>query len=299
MGEFGVRLTQLQAPQQPYESLVRYQLDKARRCPEGAVVLLGDSSLGNGVDATLLSQLLGRPVVNLALTGHDSFLGTYYLAREALPNNPSLLVCIVTPETFRLPVSKRVLDLLGEGESSFSFETLAAQIFATSEMVGQSKVYHKTLFERAYGLRLLGFRQDTERHVAQLEKLDYLPQGPPRDWDKLPARQVTRFEAEPDHLLWAQKTQQLCASYGKPILWALGPSFEGAYSQPEFEAQAQAVLPDFPRLYPGLANFPAPLLGDTASHLNAEGRDQYTRQVAKAIRDLDHSKGGENGAESG
>src|SRR5262249_16834400 len=62
--------------------LLRYQKQKLARS-HAALVLVGDSSLGNAIDAELLSQLSGKPTINLALTGSHGFEGAYNMLRRA------------------------------------------------------------------------------------------------------------------------------------------------------------------------------------------------------------------------
>lgn len=58
--------------------LLRYQEEKiSNRARIAETVLVGDSSLGNAVDAALFGQITGAPAVSLALTGTFHYGGAY------------------------------------------------------------------------------------------------------------------------------------------------------------------------------------------------------------------------------
>lgn len=79
-----------------FAQLYRYQLAKLAQAAPAAdtVVLVGDSSLGNAVDARAWSAALQRPVLSLALTGDYGYQGTLNMLRRALRHGPVGLVVV-------------------------------------------------------------------------------------------------------------------------------------------------------------------------------------------------------------
>jgi len=83
--------------------LVRYQTDKiSKSSSEIDTVFLGDSSLGNAIDAKLFSQLSGRTSLNLALTGWNFNLPGYYNLLTRLSENTQVknIVLFMSPQDF-------------------------------------------------------------------------------------------------------------------------------------------------------------------------------------------------------
>ena len=84
--------------------LYHFQQAKLAKAPVALdLVMLGDSSLGNGVDARLMAQLTGRSVLNLALSGSALGLAANDVQlRDALKQHRIRnLVIMATPADFR------------------------------------------------------------------------------------------------------------------------------------------------------------------------------------------------------
>ena len=82
----------------PFEVLLDHQ--RAKLAGDlGSVVFVGDSSLGNAVNAQLFSQLSGSKATNLALTAGYGYQGTLQMIEAVLKHrHPSDFVIVQTPE---------------------------------------------------------------------------------------------------------------------------------------------------------------------------------------------------------
>ena len=79
--------------------LLRTQLDRLEAAKEIDVVLLGDSSLGNAVDARAWSRESGKNVLALPLAGYFGYEGTLNMLRRVLRHDrPELVVVMQTIE---------------------------------------------------------------------------------------------------------------------------------------------------------------------------------------------------------
>ena len=67
-----------------FSHLLQYQIDKLEQAPAVDILLVGDSALGNAIDAAAWSQALQRPVLSAALTGTYGYGGSYNMIRRAL-----------------------------------------------------------------------------------------------------------------------------------------------------------------------------------------------------------------------
>ena len=79
--------------------ILDYQLDKLAAVRDVGVLLLGDSSLGNAVEARDWERALQRPVLSLALTGDFGYEGSLNMLRRSLRRvRPDLVVLVHTLE---------------------------------------------------------------------------------------------------------------------------------------------------------------------------------------------------------
>jgi hypothetical protein len=67
-----------------FNDLYQYQLGKIRAAGELDTVFVGDSSLGNAIDARRWRELSGRPALNLSLTGAYGYAGSLNMLRRIL-----------------------------------------------------------------------------------------------------------------------------------------------------------------------------------------------------------------------
>ncbi|MFO1067354.1 MAG: hypothetical protein U1E14_02410 [Geminicoccaceae bacterium] len=86
-------------------ALLRYQIDKLEAAAPADVVLVGDSSLGNAIDARRWSEALDRPVLSLALSGDFGYAGSLNMLRRTLERwTPKLVVVMHTADIATRPV---------------------------------------------------------------------------------------------------------------------------------------------------------------------------------------------------
>jgi hypothetical protein len=89
-----------------YQVLQDYQTAKLAEDRPFDTILVGDSSLGNGVDAEYLGALTGTEPANLALTGMYGFAGAYNMVKRAVRSHPvESVIVMVTLSTWQKPVS--------------------------------------------------------------------------------------------------------------------------------------------------------------------------------------------------
>lgn len=89
-----------------YSDLLKYQLDKIEHATQIDTIFIGDSTLGNSVDARAFDALTGRRSLNLALTGLYGYAGSFNMLRRAVEQHPVRLVVVVqTLDMMQRPVS--------------------------------------------------------------------------------------------------------------------------------------------------------------------------------------------------
>jgi len=74
----------------PYEQLYQYQVGKISQADKFDTIFIGDSSLGNLIDAEYFSEETGQKAMNLALMGSYGYAGSYNMLKRAYAKNPDL-----------------------------------------------------------------------------------------------------------------------------------------------------------------------------------------------------------------
>lgn len=91
-----------------YQALYAYQLEKLSRESGVKTVFVGDSSLGNSINADLFTKLSGKKTINLALTGRYGYAGSYNMLKKAVSNGRNTVEHVVVMHTANMmkrPVS--------------------------------------------------------------------------------------------------------------------------------------------------------------------------------------------------
>ena len=87
-----------------FNELYQYQLKKLDSKRQVDIVFIGDSSLGNAIDAAQVAKKSGKSAVNLALTGAYGYGGTYnMLRRVSAAWHPEIVIIMQTPAMMMRP----------------------------------------------------------------------------------------------------------------------------------------------------------------------------------------------------
>ncbi|MBF0449951.1 MAG: hypothetical protein HQK75_04555 [Candidatus Magnetomorum sp.] len=90
----------------PYHELYLYQTKKLNDQSNIDTIFIGDSSLGNAINANLFNSKTGLKSVNLALTGMYGYAGSYNMLKKAVRKNRiKNVIMIQTIETLTRSVS--------------------------------------------------------------------------------------------------------------------------------------------------------------------------------------------------
>lgn len=259
-----------------HSGLLAYQLAKLDTAPDGTVLLLGDSSLGNTIAAAAWSQALGRPVVNAALTGEFGYQGSLNLLRRALRRfRPSLVVLLHTLEMPRRRPEWKGLVYTAETPADLAGAPLGKVIreLASLDLPG-----------RALARWLVG----PPALAPGLVDVDYSPQrsrkpGAPR---RRMGEPQLADEVREKGLGWLDPIGALCRAEGLPCLYAHGPFPEpfctesAAYIAAANERITQAglhVVSDTPLCMPQAD------VGDSEDHVAPELKAAYSEAYRKLV----------------
>ena len=200
--------------------LLKYQKSKLRQNLQIDVALLGDSSLGNSIDAHAWSKKQANNTISLALTGAYGFGGTYIFAKEAISRGAKYLVIVNTIDIFNRPIE----------------QDYKAVVFASSSLrdILNSDIGFKTVFETILSIdlatsafhvglaRLFHYQAPNKYPVQLIKKVDYIPQGKPIDTNQFDGRiNLKKTALEKTNFL--KKIAELCRQYKVTCYYAHGP----------------------------------------------------------------------------
>jgi hypothetical protein len=194
--------------------LYRYQVGKLKTAARGGTVFVGDSSLGNGVDAAEWSRLSGAPALNLALTGGYGYGGPYNVARRATATaQPRRIVLVSTIEMMQRETTWRGY-IITAGRDLSRPDLPAWEMFRVVLDGGLAVNAVKFIFS--------GGRAG--RGIVN----DYMRQTSPLDQRTLPerARRLEGARINPDQALFLRRLAEFCRTSGIECLYAHGPVAE-------------------------------------------------------------------------
>jgi len=281
--EIGMRMMNLPEYRTTTEQLMDHQIAKVRELPDGAVVFLGDSSLGYAIDSSTASEILGKPVVNLALSSLCVTIGDAFMLNETLKHSkPREVVIMHTLEMW--PCELR--DDMGAAlKQCFTGakpdEPLPWRVASHLALARDSRHFKRMYFSTRLGIKLPGISPKDHSVIHN----DYVIHSAPLPWTNIPAIGMGTFRISSDAEEGLHATLRTCAEANIPVtivssvLRAQVVDRSATYLH-----EADMWLRNIAAQYPGARiawTMPTPLpdhiLGDTLSHLRPALKRPYTR----------------------
>ena len=259
--------------------LFLYQREKMRAPGPVDTVFVGDSSLGNAIDARVWSELTGRPARNLALTGAFGYGGTLNMARQSVGRHrPREIIIMQTPEM--LTRSGGLLGYLHTLDRLPSLNEVPLSVLL------EAYVNLDTVI--AVAGRVL--RASEPRHLdARL--YDFVKQG--RPLAEIPgfaqrygSEVLRREQLNAGHLPFLERIAALCRAERIRCTYAHGPILESycANSARYFEEANAMIESTGLRVLPGTPIcMPLSDAGDTQDHVRLERRPSYTAKYLELM----------------
>lgn len=259
-------------------NLFDYQVRKIDQAGAVDIVFVGDSSLGNAIDADLFGRLAGAHTLNLALSGTYGVGASYNMIRRSFErHHPQLVVVMQSLKTMKRP----------EAAAGYFFTTDHPQ-WSDLSPVELAKVY---LSFRAASETVSEIRRNGLTRMATAMVGDYVPQQM-RSTDRLtPMAEVADEPLLPgmisrEQLRFLRRIGAFCKAERIACLYASGPIYDGYCVQ---SAAYQAALAEAVR-EAGLTMvegtplcMPIDQVGDAVDHVKPEFKDEYTRRYFAAI----------------
>jgi hypothetical protein len=278
------------------EHLLDYQQHKVPRITDGALIFVGDSSLGSAIDARALSARLDKPVFNFALVGSASTIGDYYLVREALAQGKKLsgIVIMHTSDLWTRRIDQDTVRAVEYRFAPFGLESVSLRLARTLSLVRQSKAYKKLFLAQEKGIsyepQVFAKSLNRQAEIAEgLSAVDYVPQGKAPNWVKKRARGISgKLRIDRSLEQWFDRTVALGNAAGVPVyvtispLWSRVVRRSAAYNRElanwlNYKSETKRFTLLFDRALP----MPAPFVGDSEDHVRPEMKRQYTEWFAE------------------
>jgi hypothetical protein len=252
-----------------------YQRDKIGTAQTIDIAFVGDSSLGNAIDAELFGSLAGHDTVNLALTGSYGSGGAYNMTYKVLQTSHA--------ESDRGDaVDRRDAQERGVSRVLLLQRTVPAADDVTDPHPG-------TVLQPQDGRRVIeqlwkhGFAKPPE-----LFKDDYIAQtsvySPPAELGMDPLLPNMIAQSQLDYV---GQIAELCRRSGTECVWAYGPIYDAYCTQAaDYVAKVEAglVATGLPIVAGTPLCIPEAELGDTVDHVRPDLKDTYTRRYFELLQ---------------
>lgn len=285
---FGIWSGRSMRESQAFYRLYAFQLEKLAYAGPMATAFVGDSTLGNAIDARIFHELAHAPAINLALTGSYGYAGSYHMLRRLLTRDPVLqprnVIIVQAPDMLKRE-DDDLAALMSEDGAGFELPAFQELPGTLSAYLAYLKlVYSEDVMKKNFRYAFA----DSEPHGDWM--LDYVPQRPPlRVTPELLAREKLSPGINPGKLRYLEKIAALCKNAQVNCVYAHGPMLDAlcAGSQPYFAQAAQAIRGTGLRL---LADTPLCIpegeLGDAVDHVRPAFKTQATRNYYRSLAPL-------------
>jgi len=269
--------------------IYHFQQAKLQKAPERIdVLLLGDSSLGHGLDAHRFAALSGKETLNLALVG--SALGLPAVERQlrAVLSHRRIanIVIMISPEDFRHRFKRAA-----EGYVFVSHGNPLAMFSVTPGVAREStEALFRMLFDDRtldQGLRALVFGQNDLGECPNCTWFDFILQQPPQS---VSADDIRRWRAPVDDFdPFLQEIGATCRSAGANCLFLHGPILQSVLDlNPDYvpaingkvRAAGLTLVADQPIIIPESD------IGDSINHVREDLRPEYTERFYRQLAPL-------------
>lgn len=195
-----------------FSQLFRHQTEKLASGPPIDVLLIGDSSLGNAVDARRWSKSTGTVVENVALTGVYGYAGSLQMLRRAARHRGVLSAVIIqTP------------DMMMRSESHEGALFAAESLSDIAEVPVSSLI--PWLLSKDIILNAMQEPKIKDRKLWDaIKNSDYMPQDKKSDTADINSRTFSASKIKKERTLYLEKISAFCHQNGIRCIYAHGPA---------------------------------------------------------------------------
>lgn len=218
-----------------FSALFDYQIRKLEKGSPIDVLLVGDSSLGNAIDAASWQARLEREVVSVALTGVYGYAGSLQMLRRAHKNRGVKTAIIMqSVDMMARPISHEGI--------LFSSQSITDVLDLPPDEILPWLVSSQISISMLKRL-VAGAAINTE----EIRHADYIPQGPTltsrADFDPKNAKGLTVDRVNTQKVLYLRKIRDYCTAEGIECIYAHGPVLDSiCESSARYLAKANQMI---------------------------------------------------------
>ncbi|OWJ67039.1 hypothetical protein BWR60_10885 [Inquilinus limosus] len=252
--------------------LLRYQIDKIDDISQVDILLVGDSSLGNSIDARDWSRRLGLSVVSVPLVGTYGFEGTLNMLRRAVRETRPRVVVVM-----------QTLDMMRRKPSWPGALYTAETLGDLADVPPQEMLSSLATWDIPAGM--LQAAATGGAIDPAIVRLDYVPQNPARFGGPLYPRTYEPRAVRRDAAASLRRIGDFCRGQGLTCLYASGPYLNPQCKESRGYAAAVAEVAREAGLIP-VAGTPVCMprfdVGDSEDHVIPSRRPQYS-EIHRAL----------------
>lgn len=252
--------------------LLRYQIEKIDDTPQVDILLVGDSSLGNGIDARDWSRRLGLSVMSLPLVGTYGFEGTLNMLRRAVRETRPRVVVVM-----------QTLDMMRRRPSWPGALYTAETLGDLADVPPREMLSSLATWDIPAGM--LQAAATGEAIDPAISRLDYVPQNPARFGGTLYPRTYEPRAVRKDAAASLRRIGDFCRDQALTCLYASGPYLDPQCKESLGYAQAIAEVARQAGLIPVAGTpvcMPRSDVGDSEDHVIPSRRPQYS-EIHRAL----------------
>lgn len=268
--------------EQPERLLMQYQLGKIDQLRDVDTVFVGDSSLGNAIDAGTFSKLSGKTAVNLALTGFHGYSASYNMIRRVIRHGAVRNVVVVQA----LDMMTRAPSYEGYAYSAQVMDLLDPRAFPFRELPSYLKALAGIFFNTQSLRNLVYFWLSSTTTPSWLSN-DYIRQGPVRSVDEEKLKGLPTARIDLRNTWFLRKMAAYCREHDVNIVYMHGPTLDvradlsGDYLRRVNDLIAQAGIP----VVQQVVTLPLSMMGDSPlDHVAPENKAEATRLFWERLR---------------
>ena len=272
-------------PIAPSAHLSNYHTKRlATLSPDYNTIFIGDSSLGNSINARWVSDKTDTKAINIALTAIYGYAGSYNMLKKAIKssNQYKHVVIMHTPGIHASDVSyKGYLYTINDWDDIFELDFHHAY-----------KLFKNGFLDSNPELKsVIGYISDdlfSERKPTSYDHLlfnDFFKQGEKVDFDTSMIKYFSPEELLVEKFYFLKKIKELCDQKELKLTYVHGPLFDKAVpkSFDFIKAINQNILALDINIIDTLFSIPNHELGDFENHILPEYKTLYTEKYADLI----------------
>ena len=258
------------------EGIYHYQLEK-KQVDSYETILLGDSSLGNAINAQLFSEVLNTKAVNLGLTGSYGYAGSY-----------NLLKTFFSPSTTKNIILIYTLDIPLRGQSMYPY------LYTINSIRDIMDLNFRYLLQLVYeyillfddGMRAIFINKNKNYKINN----DYIEQSKSQfSYDKKKHKKqqyLNRFKLNKinnQKFYFLKKIKEFCNNAKINLVYMHGPSID--IENNEYIDTLNNIISSYSfNVVDTLIVLNETTIGDTFDHVHPSYKDKVTLQYAEILK---------------